>query len=165
MTAGLRFRSTNPVDEAAQVGRRVRDLAVAGSTQLASRADVPRFVEACRDGAAAVFSDAVERVTGRRRRRRNSLVSAALIGLLLALCLSAWWLFRSSGSIAALRALGEDELADDDLGALDAQALPGTADGMRTASATATAGTPAIPVPPEGGPAEADDLLGELAST
>ena len=179
MTSALRIGSGHTVDDVAQFGRRVRDLAADGTTQLVKRADVPHLVETGRDsaatavsgamdGAAAAVSDAVDRVSGRRRRRRaNSLKAVVAVAILMALGLGAWWVARS-GSLAALRGIGDDrEDLEGDSGAaadqaLDAEALSrATGEGM--GGSDWASGEPAvIPAAPEGGPAEAADRVGEL---
>ncbi len=157
MTPALRIRSRGPVDDAAQLGRRVRHLAVDGTTQIARRADVPRLVEAGMDSATAAVSDAMGAALNRaalnraaidrvaeRRRRPTALAPMFVVAVILALGLGAWWFVRSSGSIATLRAIsGEDEDIDDELGAavdngLDAEALArATDEGMGSAWAAA----------------------------
>jgi hypothetical protein len=122
MSSALRNLSSNPIDDAADFGRHIRDRAVDGTSSIVKRADLPRLVEAGRDSAASVVSDAVDRVTGRRRRRGPSpFVSVTVVAALLALGLGAWWFIRS-GRLSALRAPSDDE-PNDNLSAADDRAL------------------------------------------
>ncbi len=167
MTSALHIRSSSPVDDAVQLGRRVRDLAVDGSTQMIANADVPHLVEVGRESAAAAVSDAIVRITGRRRRRWPSrLVSVAVVGVSLALVASAWRFIRS-GALSRLRSTDRD---DEDIvtnlspavdQALDADALArATDDGMGIVGAVTETVFPA----PEDGPfGDPEGMLAEPA--
>lgn len=140
MAPALRLRSISPVDDAAALGRHFRDLAVDGTSQIAKRIDVPHLVEAGRDSAATAVSDAVDRVTGRRRRSRP-VGPVVGVAVLVALGLGAWLLLRS-GILATLRSVSGDDVAlDGNLGADadQAQADQAQADQTQDALARATA--------------------------
>jgi ABC-type nickel/cobalt efflux system permease component RcnA len=142
MTSALHILSGSPVDEAALLGRRIRDFTVDGGTELVKRADLPRLVEAGRDTAVAAVSDAKDRITGRRRRRTRSLASISVVAIALAVGAGAWWFIRGSGA-SVLRRFRADHDSDENLDitidqAFDADAHSrATDDGMGHAGATA----------------------------
>jgi hypothetical protein len=155
MTSALHIRSSSTIDEAADIGRHIRDLAVDEGAKLIKRADLPHLVEVGKDGVASAASGAIDRVTGRRRSRRpGPILSVTLVATSLAIGVGAWWFLRSD-RFRALRGTSHDveDFGDPvpDAGARtpDSDALArATDDGMGIVGVTSNA---AIPVAPRNG--------------
>lgn len=172
MNAALRIPSGSPVEDASRALRRVRDITADGTRTVVSQADLPHLIEAGRDtleagrdSALTAVANSVDRITGRRRRRRPATWLTLLgIGLLAVLGFGAWRFLRSSASVDAVGKV--DDLEDDGPETAFERVLDhdsvtrATGEGMGTARASDPSASTASR--PDSGPTDAADSAGAL---